>query len=91
MAANDDLLVDELRVFQNDPAKVAEVLPDAALNHVPAACASHKALLEGGVAAERGVGATLNNRLQPVDSPVVLDGFPSAKEELDFGKEESWK
>ena len=52
MAAYDHLLVDKLRVFQNDSAKTAEVLPDAALNNIPSACAGHKALLVGGVAAE---------------------------------------
>ena len=62
------------------------MLPDATLNHFAAACACDKALLEGGVSAEGGVGATLDNRLKPVYLPEVFGSIASSEEEPDFGE-----
>ena len=61
------------------------MLPDATLNHFAATCACDKALLEGGVSAEGGVGATLDNRLEPIYLPVVFGSIASS-EEPDFGE-----
>ena len=73
-------------VLEGNSAEVAEVLPNSTLNHFATASASDKAFLEGGVPAERGVGAALDHSVQPVNRPMVAAGLTSPKEELNLGE-----
>ena len=84
LPSSNDLVVDEVGVFQNGLAEVAEMSPNSSFQLFATAGALNQALIKHCEFAESSVGSALDHDLQPVGVSVVffLSAFPEAAAEL---------